>query len=67
MSVYSKLVEKVPAYYTFPPRTSSPMIKQAAVEIVRELRSSADTGAMIRPRANRLVLFAMGTERWQVI
>jgi hypothetical protein len=43
------------------------MIKQAAVEIVRELRSSADTGAMIRPKANRLVLLATGTERWRVI
>lgn len=52
--------------YTFPPRTSSPMIKQAAVEMVRELRSSADIGAMVLPRANRLVLPTTGAERCRV-
>jgi hypothetical protein len=42
------------------------MIKQAAVEMVRELRSSADIGAMILPRANRLVLPTTGAERCRV-
>jgi hypothetical protein len=53
-------------HYTFPPKTSSPMIKQAAVEIVRELRSSADIGAILA-KANRLVLYATGVERCLVI
>lgn len=42
------------------------MIKQAAVEIVRELRSSADIGAILA-KANRLVLYATGVERCLVI
>lgn len=51
------LEHKVSVQFTFPPRTSSPMIKQAAVWIVRALRSSA-VAAILRPTRPDV------TERW---